>query len=79
VYSNAPERWAKLVSAMYAVVHEEWLAWRYGCSRRSSPHREEVTHGPWLPSECQSVLGAWHEAGWIELIADFEHPGGRHI
>jgi hypothetical protein len=64
-----------IVSEMHAVVHEGWPL--FGVTdavlERDTDGRE-VTHGPWVPSECQAVLVAWHEAGWIDLVADAERP-----
>lgn len=71
----ASARWFDLVSEMYALVREQ-------ASLHEVTHEvrdilgegREVVHGPWLPSECQSVLIRWHDTGWIELVADSDPP-----
>lgn len=73
--SVASDRWTDLVSEMYALVREQAFLHEVTHQVRDLVSEgREVVHGPWLSSECQSVLIPWHQAGWIELVADADPP-----
>ena len=69
------ERWSDLVSEMYALVHEQGALYEVTHEVRDlRGEAPDVVHGPWLPSECQAALIPWHQAGWLDLVADENPP-----
>ncbi|WP_322921025.1 hypothetical protein [Nocardioides renjunii] len=71
------ERWLDLVSEMFTLVMEQAAL---GEVTRAVTDLlgdgREVVHGPWQPDECRAVLEPWHQAGWLDLVADAEPPSG---
>lgn len=69
------ERWSDLVSEMYVLVHEQAALYEVTHEVRDlGSETPDVVHGPWLASECQAALIPWHEAGWLDLVADENPP-----
>ena len=71
--ADEPSRRLDLVSEMHAAVWEEAPLHELPLGSVDYLGADRtIVHGPWSAQECQSVLIPWHEAGWVEVIADVE-------